>query len=254
MKKRIYVAILILVSIVGIIKLGKAINHIHTENEFRRNVNLLTEEREKVKAGINASEELNVETLYGYTVDIYCEFTDTDCSWGSGSIPYWKDVLVVNIKESEQFLLLTDDEKRALMSKILYYIKPRYEGIYQNTSLYCKDVAELFKKTNTYQRITHETVVKTETSDGTYRLSEYTRSLYRDDEEVSSPYKKASGTEKTESAKESESGGKRVSGSNTVESMWADPDDYDDPDEYADDAEGWDFDDYDEAYDFWENW
>ncbi|MCR5847654.1 MAG: hypothetical protein K6G75_05995 [Lachnospiraceae bacterium] len=33
-----------------------------------------------------------------------------------------------------------------------------------------------------------------------------------------------------------------------------DPDDYDDPDEYADDAWDEDFDDYDEAYDFWEDY
>ena len=33
-----------------------------------------------------------------------------------------------------------------------------------------------------------------------------------------------------------------------------DLDDYNDPDEYADDAWDLDFDSYDEAYDYWENW
>lgn len=36
--------------------------------------------------------------------------------------------------------------------------------------------------------------------------------------------------------------------------LTCDPDDYDDPDEYADDAYGTDFDDWDEAYDFYEDW
>ncbi len=35
---------------------------------------------------------------------------------------------------------------------------------------------------------------------------------------------------------------------------YCDPDDYDDPDEYADDAWGMDFDSYDDAYDYWEDW
>jgi hypothetical protein len=33
-----------------------------------------------------------------------------------------------------------------------------------------------------------------------------------------------------------------------------DPEDYDDPEEYADDAWGDDFDDWDEAYDYWEDY
>lgn len=35
---------------------------------------------------------------------------------------------------------------------------------------------------------------------------------------------------------------------------YTDPDDYDDPDDYADDAWGVDFDSYDDAYDYWENY
>ena len=33
-----------------------------------------------------------------------------------------------------------------------------------------------------------------------------------------------------------------------------DPADYDDPEEYADDAWGTDFDDWDEAYEYWEDY
>jgi len=40
----------------------------------------------------------------------------------------------------------------------------------------------------------------------------------------------------------------------TYNNLITDPDDYDDPDDYAEDAWGVDFDDYDEAYEFWENW
>lgn len=32
-----------------------------------------------------------------------------------------------------------------------------------------------------------------------------------------------------------------------------DPDDYDNPDDYADDAFGEDFDDWDDAYEYWED-
>lgn len=44
---------------------------------------------------------------------------------------------------------------------------------------------------------------------------------------------------------------------NTHDSNWYpinDPEDYDDPEEYADDAWGEDFDDWDEAYDYWEDY
>ena len=50
------------------------------------------------------------------------------------------------------------------------------------------------------------------------------------------------------------------SGSGTSEStrkyntLNNDPADYDDPEEYADDAWGDDFDDWDEAYDYWEDY
>ena len=47
------------------------------------------------------------------------------------------------------------------------------------------------------------------------------------------------------------SSGSSSSGSHSLNN---DPDDYDDPEEYADDAWGDDFDDWDDAYEFWENW
>lgn len=36
--------------------------------------------------------------------------------------------------------------------------------------------------------------------------------------------------------------------------MYTDPDDYDSPEDFADDAWGLDFDDWDEAYEYWEDW
>jgi len=52
--------------------------------------------------------------------------------------------------------------------------------------------------------------------------------------------------------------GKRSSGSTTTTRTYNtlnnDPEDYDDPEEYADDAWGDDFDDWDEAYDYWEDY
>lgn len=51
---------------------------------------------------------------------------------------------------------------------------------------------------------------------------------------------------------------KTTSGSKTSSSTkkhyYTDPDDYDDPDDFADDAWGVDFDSWDEAYDYWENY
>ena len=40
----------------------------------------------------------------------------------------------------------------------------------------------------------------------------------------------------------------------TYNTLDFDPDDYDSPEDYADDAWGNDFDDWDDAYDYWENW
>ena len=52
------------------------------------------------------------------------------------------------------------------------------------------------------------------------------------------------------------SSGKTTSSSSKKEynSLNFDPEDYDDPDEYADDAWDEDFDDYDEAYEYWEDY
>ena len=48
----------------------------------------------------------------------------------------------------------------------------------------------------------------------------------------------------------------KTSGSTTrtYNTLNNDPEDYDDPEEYADDAWGDDFDDWDEAYDYWEDY
>ena len=51
--------------------------------------------------------------------------------------------------------------------------------------------------------------------------------------------------------------GKTTSGSSSKKeynTLNYDPEDYDDPDEYADDAWDEDFDDYDEAYEYWEDY
>lgn len=44
------------------------------------------------------------------------------------------------------------------------------------------------------------------------------------------------------------------SGSRKYNTLNNDPEDYDDPEEYADDAWGDDFEDWDEAYDYWEDY
>ena len=57
---------------------------------------------------------------------------------------------------------------------------------------------------------------------------------------------------------ESSSGKNNKSGSSYSNSnknyKITDPDDYDSPEDFADDAWGMDFDDWDEAYDYWEDW
>ena len=46
----------------------------------------------------------------------------------------------------------------------------------------------------------------------------------------------------------------RSTSSSSYRPLNNDPEDYDDPEEYADDAWGDDFDDWDEAYDYWEDY
>lgn len=68
----------------------------------------------------------------------------------------------------------------------------------------------------------------------------------------------SSGTSKTNTSTYSgRSTSGRSSGSTstrTYNTLNNDPEDYDDPEEYADDAWGDDFDDWDEAYDYWEDY
>ncbi len=56
------------------------------------------------------------------------------------------------------------------------------------------------------------------------------------------------------STKSSSSNSGSSSSTTTYNSLWNDPADYDDPEEYADDAYGEDFDDWDDAYDYWEDY
>jgi len=78
-----------------------------------------------------------------------------------------------------------------------------------------------------------------------YKSSSSSRTAYKKTYSYSSK-KSTSSYKRSTSYKKSSSSAKRH--------YYCDPDDYDDPDEYADDAWGMDFDSYDEAYDYWENW
>lgn len=70
----------------------------------------------------------------------------------------------------------------------------------------------------------------------------------------------SSGTTSNKNNTSSYTGGsttRRTSGATTTRTyntLNNDPEDYDDPEEYADDAWGDDFDDWDEAYDYWEDY
>lgn len=78
-------------------------------------------------------------------------------------------------------------------------------------------------------------------------------------EKITSKKDSSSGTSTTSGDKNDSSAGssaKPSSGSTQKEnnSLNYDPEDYDDPDEYADDAWDEDFDSYDEAYEYWEDY
>ena len=67
----------------------------------------------------------------------------------------------------------------------------------------------------------------------------------------------SSSSKTTSGSSSSSSYSKTTSGSSSKKeynSLNYDPEDYDDPDEYADDAWDEDFDDYDEAYEYWEDY
>ena len=67
----------------------------------------------------------------------------------------------------------------------------------------------------------------------------------------------SSSSKTTSSGSSSNSYSKTTSSSSSKKeynSLNYDPEDYDDPDEYADDAWDEDFDDYDEAYEYWEDY
>lgn len=56
------------------------------------------------------------------------------------------------------------------------------------------------------------------------------------------------------SSSSSSSSGSSSGGKKEYNTHDYDPDDYDSPEDFADDAWGTDFDDWDDAYDYWENW
>ena len=74
----------------------------------------------------------------------------------------------------------------------------------------------------------------------------FTRSL---DKELNVSKYKVGGYSSSSSGGSSGSSGKRIYNGNSY-----DPDDYDSPEDFADDAWGNDFDDWDDAYDYWEDW
>ena len=77
------------------------------------------------------------------------------------------------------------------------------------------------------------------------------------DTSIGSSSGKTSSSSSTGKTTSSSSSGKTTSSSSSKKeynSLNFDPEDYDDPDEYADDAWDEDFDSYDEAYEYWEDY
>lgn len=66
--------------------------------------------------------------------------------------------------------------------------------------------------------------------------------------------KDSSNTKRNTSSSTKKSSHYYYPGNTTYNSLNFDPDDYDSPEDFADDAWGVDFDDWDDAYDYWENY
>ena len=89
--------------------------------------------------------------------------------------------------------------------------------------------------------------------------ADYCYSCYQKAQQrVEEKEKQKEGTSQNQKTTLSGSSGKTTSSSSSTKteynSLNYDPEDYDDPDEYADDAWDEDFDSYDEAYEYWEDY
>ena len=89
--------------------------------------------------------------------------------------------------------------------------------------------------------------------------ADYCYSCYQKAQQrVEEKEKQKEGASQNQKTTLSGSSGKTISSSSSTKteynSLNYDPEDYDDPDEYADDAWDEDFDSYDEAYEYWEDY
>ena len=95
---------------------------------------------------------------------------------------------------------------------------------------------------------------------GSYYCNEHepkTKDAYRNSSSSSSSSDTGSsnsGSSKSSGSNSGRSSSGSSSSTTTYNTLWNDPADYDDPEEYADDAYGEDFDDWDDAYDYWEDY
>ena len=133
-----------------------------------------------------------------------------------------------------------------------------------NGTIYCDTHAAIYAKERGYKVCSEYGCYRVASDTGRFCTTHtciksgcYSKRTY--DSEYCSTHKpatKSTTTKKTytNKANTSKSNSYKSSSKKTYTHKDYDPDDYDSPEDYADDAWGNDFDDWDDAYDYWENW
>ena len=213
---------------------------------------------ERCRIASQARKELSFSFVDGYPAEE--NFAFEEIKWtdvNNQKCITWKESNTITITPDEEWEQLTDAEKYESLVSIYDYFAAQYNN-YKVNSTYGKKTSEDIKRL-TGQTITLESSLKVyaDSSQGRYLMFD-NKTLYKNSLLV---YRKPEPVKKEPTYSHSSSSyspSKKKSSTTTYyynyTPRWTDPDDYDDPDEYAEDAWGYDFDDYDDAASFWEDW
>lgn len=175
----------------------------------------------------------------------------------------------VSLVAGDDFAGLSDDGKEAIIEAVYGQC---LDGAHCLLKEYCPEIARLEDHSAAYEELGSllfdDTVINVDVFCGadrySYALYEHSSDRY-DFYLNGEPVLKETSSDDAADRKDTDTGsGGNKKDTGTGSSInriggdgmpyYTDPDDYDNPEDYADDAWGIDFDDWDDAYDYWENW
>jgi len=165
---------------------------------------------------------------------------------------FFYDVITIKISGATNFSNISDRGKYEYMHAVIEAAR-KTANTARNDYYYMSMLQNEREKLSNHL-MSFNTRVHVEVYDGAgYSMWNNVDALYSGNNKIYDPAEETAGDDGSRKSNAS-LGFSSSSGTMTFNEMMTDPDDYDDPDDFAEDAWGVDFEDYDEAYDFWENW